>query len=697
MAAPQLVVRVAADLKEFRKNLQEGVVGQIEVTKSALVKMASSYDGSKIIQQAGLTAAAIQQIGGVSALTDADMRRANVTLEAALEKYKKLGKEAPPGMQALADATRKVEVANKAADTSIGGIGNTAAGTTNRFGQLRDGVSQVDRVLASMGINIGPQVGALTELSAAAGKTASQIGLIAVAGLALAAGAAGWQIGSLIAQYTQADEALGDWLANVVGWSPAAQEAAAVNDVLARATANAGREITSYTEAISINNEAARKHSAQFVDFEKELAAAEKRVNAITKEEWAQIEAANALGKSTEQLTAKLGLNAAELAVMRQRLQENAAAEKEAEQAAAKHAAALVELRSAGDGWRGTLAGIKADTVEEIQRYLEAGVAQGTLQLAYQLTATQVKAIATALQEQKKAHEEAERAAEKQAQAVEKATMEMAQLWNDHNAVMLSSNLSTHTVLLSRIEEWKQKQITAAQEAGLYTEEVQAQIASAATERFEREKVNIDALREHSKTYMQEQAAEAQAAYEFVKNLSDEFTPAFIEQKRLEAEAARQSANDWGTAFADSMNNVKAKSDEATAHLLGNAQRAALTWSEAMSLVSQGKGTMTMTVMHQPVSTEPWGRRAEGGPVTAGQPYIVGEKRPELFVPERSGFVLPSVPSSFGGGMGGGSTVINNYITVEGSVVTERDLVRSVKEGLMADWRARGGRNASGA
>lgn len=37
-------------------------------------------------------------------------------------------------------------------------------------------------------------------------------------------------------------------------------------------------------------------------------------------------------------------------------------------------------------------------------------------------------------------------------------------------------------------------------------------------------------------------------------------------------------------------------------------------------------------------------RRALGGPVTAGQPYIVGEHRPELFVPNQSGRIAPRVP-----------------------------------------------------
>jgi hypothetical protein len=36
--------------------------------------------------------------------------------------------------------------------------------------------------------------------------------------------------------------------------------------------------------------------------------------------------------------------------------------------------------------------------------------------------------------------------------------------------------------------------------------------------------------------------------------------------------------------------------------------------------------------------------REQGGPVRAGNPYIVGEKRPELFIPTQSGHILPNVP-----------------------------------------------------
>ena len=36
--------------------------------------------------------------------------------------------------------------------------------------------------------------------------------------------------------------------------------------------------------------------------------------------------------------------------------------------------------------------------------------------------------------------------------------------------------------------------------------------------------------------------------------------------------------------------------------------------------------------------------KERGGPVKAGSPYVVGEKRPELFIPSTSGNILPSVP-----------------------------------------------------
>ena len=57
------------------------------------------------------------------------------------------------------------------------------------------------------------------------------------------------------------------------------------------------------------------------------------------------------------------------------------------------------------------------------------------------------------------------------------------------------------------------------------------------------------------------------------------------------------------------------------------------------------------------------GFRAAGGPVTSGTSYIVGERGPELFTPNRSGTIIPN------GAMAGGGSVIN--LTVNGAIDPE--------------------------
>ncbi len=49
------------------------------------------------------------------------------------------------------------------------------------------------------------------------------------------------------------------------------------------------------------------------------------------------------------------------------------------------------------------------------------------------------------------------------------------------------------------------------------------------------------------------------------------------------------------------------------------------------------------------------GRRASGGPVSKGMPYVVGEHRPELFVPKQDGTIIPRLPRKTSGSAFGGS------------------------------------------
>lgn len=68
-------------------------------------------------------------------------------------------------------------------------------------------------------------------------------------------------------------------------------------------------------------------------------------------------------------------------------------------------------------------------------------------------------------------------------------------------------------------------------------------------------------------------------------------------------------------------------------------------------------------------------QREFGGPVIAGQPYIVGERRPELFIPNTGGRIVPNL-SSLGGGVAANGGI---NVNVTGALVVRgNDLVASL-------------------
>jgi len=65
------------------------------------------------------------------------------------------------------------------------------------------------------------------------------------------------------------------------------------------------------------------------------------------------------------------------------------------------------------------------------------------------------------------------------------------------------------------------------------------------------------------------------------------------------------------------------------------------------------------------------GELAGGGPVTAGRPYLVGERGPEIFAPAGSGRIIPN-------GSGGGSAPVINMSYVFNGGVTAADLANAL-------------------
>lgn len=108
MATILNVVRWATNAEEFRRNLEQGL-DQIEAVTKSADRMARAFGGEKVIAQAHNMAAALERVGGVSKLTEAEQARVNRTVESALEKYSALGREAPQALHDLAVATKQAE------------------------------------------------------------------------------------------------------------------------------------------------------------------------------------------------------------------------------------------------------------------------------------------------------------------------------------------------------------------------------------------------------------------------------------------------------------------------------------------------------------------------------------------------------------------------------------------------------------
>ncbi|MFM9876851.1 MAG: hypothetical protein ACKVOG_03240, partial [Rhodoglobus sp.] len=179
MAQPSMVIRIAANVAELKKNLAEGKV-QIETTTAAMSKLANSLSGAPLFQAAMNITAAVNAAGGATKLTRAEMDRHNVTLEKALDKYRALGQEAPAAMVALAEATKKITPELNNATTSgdkLSGVLSKASGLLAAFG-VGLGVG----TLVSFGSNLLEMAGTISDLSVSTGVSTTALQKFAYVG-----------------------------------------------------------------------------------------------------------------------------------------------------------------------------------------------------------------------------------------------------------------------------------------------------------------------------------------------------------------------------------------------------------------------------------------------------------------------------------------------------------------------------------
>lgn len=99
------------------------------------------------------------------------------------------------------------------------------------------------------------------------------------------------------------------------------------------------------------------------------------------------------------------------------------------------------------------------------------------------------------------------------------------------------------------------------------------------------------------------------------------------------------------------------------------------------------QGTRIPSIIQPSDSNPTFKPEAAGGPVFPGNPYVVGERGPELFMPATAGTIIPNNRLQANGGSTYAPTV---HVHVAGSVVAEKELARIVEDQLIRTSR-RGG------
>jgi hypothetical protein len=86
--------------------------------------------------------------------------------------------------------------------------------------------------------------------------------------------------------------------------------------------------------------------------------------------------------------------------------------------------------------------------------------------------------------------------------------------------------------------------------------------------------------------------------------------------------------------------------------------------------------------------TGTWHPRADGGPVTKGQPYLVGERGPEFIIPNGNGTVLDAaVTKQLMRGRSGSASTTNNSTNLNGPMNVNVTTVGSTLDGVLNEVR----------
>lgn len=667
----------AVDQAEIKLvDLSKGA-GQVE---SALNRMTDNFSGRKVIQEATLMVTAIENAGGASTLTAKELETVGKKANEAADKLKALGIDVPPGLRLIADETR-------GASSQFDGMKGVLGSLAGAFG-----IAFSAQAVINFGREILASADSLVKLHDKTGISIEGLQRFQIAGD---------DAGNSIDEITSAITKMEDKLS---GGDKSALSALAklhlnFKDLQALtpenqfiAISNAIRQIPDPAEQVNVAIDLFGKSGASILPTLKrgfddlkdsaglmsdstvraldDVGDAMGRASRVAKGEaaeafaflflgWGQGErdAAN-LARQLDEMGAKAAAAAPSMGALvppklpedlkqiERNLKEDAAELK-------KFGDAMTELTAVGVGWRGTLETIDAETVESIKFYLQAGVAQNTLATAYGLTAAQVKAVASELANETEFL--------KIMQGIEKTTFELAmqhdKQWRDE---ALATAQRVNAAVLAELDA----QIKLNAEYGRTVDGSLKASGAAETYRVALEKLHITKIEGISQEKQEQVLLDAYTKSLYDEAVAQDKVNASIQSMPPAVTAADSAVRAFsgtislGLKDLDSLNKaISAFYDQ----FVGNAGSVGALGPQVMPMPALNPGGNQPRFLPSPLSG-----RASGGPVMAGQSYMVGEVEPEIYTPGANGFITPSSAA--------GMTVVAN-IYVNG---TAEDVARKV-------------------
>ncbi len=688
----------AVDGATLSLNRFEGNSASVE---KQLSKMANALTGARIISDATLMAEAVERIGGVSVLTDKELAKVAATATDAANKLRALGQDVPAGIQKIVDASAS---ANSHFDAMKGMLG-TLAGAF--------GIAFSVQTVVNFGREILADADALVKLHDTTGISIEGLQRFQIAGD---------DAGNTIQEITGAIARMEDRLAGGDSSAVAALGKLHLNFEQLRsltpenqfiAISEAIRQIPDPAEQVNIAIDLFGKSGASILPTLKRgfddlkdssVGMSESTVRALddvgdalgraartAKGEaaeafaflflgWGQGErdAAN-LTKQLDEMGAHAAAAVPKMAALvppklpedLKQIEQNLEADA---RALAKFQDAMTELNSVGSGWVGTLETIDGETVEGIKYYLQAGVAQNTLATAYGLTAAQVKSVAAALRDETETM--------KIMAEIEKTTFGLA---IEHNKQWRAEALETASrVNAAVLAEFDAQQKLNA-EYGRTVDGSMKMSGAAETYRIALEKLHATKVEGISQAQQEQVLIDQYTKALYDEAVAQDQMVNSLQQMPSAAAAASSGVREFTNTLVLGISDLETLNRELTKFYdtYAGQNSVGIPGGGNSAGIPAGGNSAGMPRMAQTgQSSSIWfttpanAGRASGGPVMAGESYLVGEQGPELYTPAANGFITPNGA--------GGTTNVTIYVNGTAEDVARKvaaEILRTVSAG----------------